>query len=58
MSRNKRCVTLDLASPDGQELFHRLLDVSDVLVVNNRPSALAPVGPRLRVGARAPIRTS
>jgi crotonobetainyl-CoA:carnitine CoA-transferase CaiB-like acyl-CoA transferase len=44
MSRNKRCVTLDLRSPDGQELFHRLLDVSDVVVVNNRPSALARWG--------------
>jgi crotonobetainyl-CoA:carnitine CoA-transferase CaiB-like acyl-CoA transferase len=40
MGRNKRCVTLDLRGPDGQDLFHRLLDVSDVLVINNRPSAL------------------
>jgi crotonobetainyl-CoA:carnitine CoA-transferase CaiB-like acyl-CoA transferase len=40
MSRNKRCVTLDLRQAEGQELFHQLLDVSDVLVVNNRPSAL------------------
>jgi crotonobetainyl-CoA:carnitine CoA-transferase CaiB-like acyl-CoA transferase len=40
MSRNKRCVTLDLRRADGRELFHRLLAVSDVLVVNNRPSAL------------------
>ena len=37
VGRNKRCVTLDLRAADGQELFHRLLDVSDVLVVNNRP---------------------
>jgi hypothetical protein len=44
MSRNKRCVTLDLRAAEGQELFHRLLDVSDVLVVNNRPSALARWG--------------
>jgi crotonobetainyl-CoA:carnitine CoA-transferase CaiB-like acyl-CoA transferase len=44
MSRNKRCVTLDLRVVDGQELFHRLLDVSDVVVVNNRPSALAKWG--------------
>ena len=44
MSRNKRCVTLDLRSPDGQEIFHRLLGVSDVLVINNRPSALARWG--------------
>jgi crotonobetainyl-CoA:carnitine CoA-transferase CaiB-like acyl-CoA transferase len=44
MSRNKRCVTLDLRSLDGQEIFHRLLGVSDVLVINNRPSALARWG--------------
>jgi crotonobetainyl-CoA:carnitine CoA-transferase CaiB-like acyl-CoA transferase len=44
MGRNKRCVTLDLRSNDGQDLFHRLLDVSDVLVINNRPSALARWG--------------
>jgi crotonobetainyl-CoA:carnitine CoA-transferase CaiB-like acyl-CoA transferase len=41
MSRNKRCVTLDLRSLDGREIFHRLLGESDVLVINNRPSALA-----------------
>jgi crotonobetainyl-CoA:carnitine CoA-transferase CaiB-like acyl-CoA transferase len=40
VSRNKRCVTLDLRQPEGQQLFHQLLDVSDVLVVGNRPSAL------------------
>jgi crotonobetainyl-CoA:carnitine CoA-transferase CaiB-like acyl-CoA transferase len=40
VSRNKRCVTLDLRQSDGQELFHQLLAVSDVLVVGNRPSAL------------------
>ncbi len=40
VSRNKRCVTLDLRHHDGQELFHQLLEVSDVLVVGNRPSAL------------------
>ena len=40
VNRNKRCVTLDLRQVEGQELFHQLLDVSDVLVVGNRPSAL------------------
>ena len=44
MSRNKRCVGVDLRQPDGQDLFHRLLEVSDVLIVNNRPSALARWG--------------
>lgn len=40
VGRNKRCVTVDLRQPDGRDLFHRLLGVSDVLVINNRPSAL------------------
>jgi crotonobetainyl-CoA:carnitine CoA-transferase CaiB-like acyl-CoA transferase len=40
VSRNKRCVTLNLRQSEGQELFHALLAVSDVLVVGNRPSAL------------------
>ncbi|HEY6530866.1 MAG TPA: CoA transferase [Acidimicrobiales bacterium] len=40
ISRNKRCVTVDLRQHDGQELFHQLLDVTDVLIVGNRPSAL------------------
>src|SRR5687768_7352048 len=44
VSRSKRCVTLDLRQPEGQELFHRLLDVSDVLLVGNRPSALVRWG--------------
>ena len=44
VSRNKRCVTLDLRRPEGQELFHRLLEISDALVVGNRPSALVRWG--------------
>jgi len=44
MSRNKRCVTADLRHSDGQDLLHRLLEVSDVLIINNRPSALARWG--------------
>lgn len=44
ISRNKRCITLDLRKPEGQALFHRLLDVSDVAVFGNRPSALARWG--------------
>jgi crotonobetainyl-CoA:carnitine CoA-transferase CaiB-like acyl-CoA transferase len=44
MSRNKRCVTLDLRQSEGQELFHGLLEVSDVLIVGNRPSAMVRWG--------------
>ncbi|MGZ4585465.1 MAG: CaiB/BaiF CoA transferase family protein [Mycobacterium sp.] len=40
VSRNKKCVTLDLRSADGREVLHQLLGVSDVLVANTRPSTL------------------
>ncbi|HVC69328.1 MAG TPA: CoA transferase [Acidimicrobiales bacterium] len=40
ISRNKRCVTLDLRLREGRELFHQLLEVSDVAIFGNRPSAL------------------
>ena len=40
VSRNKKCVTLDLRSPDGRDVLHQLLGVSDVLVANTRPSTL------------------
>ena len=41
VSRNKKCVTADLRTDDGRALLHGLLDVSDVLVINIRPSTLA-----------------
>lgn len=41
VSRNKRCVTLDLRQDAGVEVLHELLDRSDVLIVNSRPSTLA-----------------
>jgi crotonobetainyl-CoA:carnitine CoA-transferase CaiB-like acyl-CoA transferase len=44
LSRNKKCVTLDLRRDDGRALFHSLLDISDVLVINTRPSTLARWG--------------
>ncbi|OBI87650.1 CaiB/BaiF CoA-transferase family protein [Mycobacterium sp. 1245805.9] len=44
LSRNKKCVTLDLRRDDGRAVFHSLLDVSDVLVINTRPSTLARWG--------------
>ena len=41
VSRNKKCVTLDMRTADGRELLHRLLDISDVFIVNTRPSTLS-----------------
>jgi formyl-CoA transferase len=43
-ARNKRCITLDLRAPDGQELFRRLVAESDVIVENFRPGTLEKWG--------------
>jgi crotonobetainyl-CoA:carnitine CoA-transferase CaiB-like acyl-CoA transferase len=39
-SRNKKCVTLDLRKPRGQELARRLAAVSDVAIENFKPGTL------------------
>jgi itaconate CoA-transferase len=43
-NRGKESVTLDLKSPEGVEILHRLLDQADVLVSNLAPGAAARLG--------------
>ena len=43
LHRNKRSLTLDLKTPDGQDVLMRLVDTADVLIENMRP----PVKDRL-----------
>ncbi len=40
VSRNKRCITLDLSAPEGQELARKLFATADVLIENFRPGTL------------------
>lgn len=40
LSRNKRCITLDLSKDEGQHLFLRLVEQVDVVVENFRPGTL------------------
>ncbi|MDL5156028.1 CaiB/BaiF CoA transferase family protein [Actinomycetospora termitidis] len=40
IGRNKRSVTVDLRTPDGQELTRRLAARSDVVIANTRPQTL------------------
>ena len=43
-NRGKESVTLDLKSPAGMDILHRLLDGADVLVSNLAPGATARMG--------------
>jgi len=43
-NRNKQSVTIDLRQDDGQEVFHRLVAVSDVVFDAFRPSVLDRLG--------------
>jgi len=44
LSRNKKCVTLDMRAEGGRSLLDGLLAVSDVFISNTRPSTLARWG--------------
>jgi crotonobetainyl-CoA:carnitine CoA-transferase CaiB-like acyl-CoA transferase len=44
VSRNKRCVTLDLGKPEGAELFRKLVKGKDVIVENYRPGTFEKWG--------------
>ena len=44
VGRNKRSITIDLHTPEGQELLRRLAEQADVIVENFRPGTLARWG--------------
>ncbi|MFS0897004.1 CaiB/BaiF CoA transferase family protein [Mycolicibacterium litorale] len=44
VNRGKESLTLDLKSPAGMDVLHRLLDGADVLVSNLAPGAMARMG--------------
>ena len=44
INRNKRSLTLNLKHPEGQEIFRRLVQRSDVLIENFRPGTLERYG--------------
>ncbi|HEY8449245.1 MAG TPA: CaiB/BaiF CoA-transferase family protein [Bacillota bacterium] len=43
-NRNKRSITLDLKTRKGGEIFHRLVEGADVLIVNFRPKVAERLG--------------
>jgi len=44
VSRNKRCITLDLGKPEGGELFKQIVKGQDVVVENYRPGTFEKWG--------------
>ncbi len=44
MNRNKRCLTLDLASPQGRTIVQQLVRGADVVVANLPPATLRQLG--------------
>lgn len=44
LNRNKRSISVDLGSPDGQEIIRRLIERSDVLVQNFKVGQMAKWG--------------
>ncbi len=43
-NRNKRSIALDIATPEGQEIVHRLAAEADIVVENFKPGGLAKYG--------------
>jgi formyl-CoA transferase len=43
-ARNKRCITLNLKTPEGADMFRRLAAVSDVILENFRPGVMERLG--------------
>lgn len=43
-ARNKRCVTLDLRQPEGQQVAHELVEWADVMITNFRPPTVRRFG--------------
>jgi len=44
MARNKRSITVELATPEGKDVFRRLVEVSDLFVQNSVPGAMDRLG--------------
>src|SRR3990170_3361345 len=43
-ARNRRCMTLDLASASGKDVFKRLVKVSDIVIENFAPTTMTELG--------------
>jgi formyl-CoA transferase len=44
LNRNKRSITIDLKTPEGQRTLHKLVETADILVENSRPGVSKKLG--------------
>ena len=44
LNRNKRSITLNLKTPEGQNILHKLVETADILVENSRPGVSKKLG--------------
>ncbi|MBR2672773.1 MAG: CoA transferase [Oscillospiraceae bacterium] len=44
LNRGKRCVAVDLKTPEGKQIFAELVKSADVLIENNRPGVMDRLG--------------
>jgi crotonobetainyl-CoA:carnitine CoA-transferase CaiB-like acyl-CoA transferase len=44
LNRSKRCLALDLHTPEGREVLDRLLESADVVIANFRPGVMTRLG--------------
>ncbi len=44
LSRNKRCITLNMSKPQGADLLRQLVEISDVIIENFTPGVMARWG--------------
>ena len=56
VDRGKESIALDLKSPEGRDIFERLLDKADALVENSRPGTMEKLGYGWEYPARPAIR--
>ena len=57
-ARNKKCVTADLRTPEGQQIVKELVEQSDMLLENFRPGTLVQNQSRLNFDSRQRLRTN
>jgi hypothetical protein len=55
VNRNKKSITLNLKSPEGRDIFHRLAEKADVVLETFRPGVVDRLGVAYRIWPGRPV---